>query len=94
MKTFIGDSVKITLSTGIDLTGHAEIQIKYEKPDGSTGYWTPVIPAGSTESMEYNTDTDALDLRGTWRLQAFVEFPGDVRLHGKWAELKVYAPIC
>lgn len=31
MKTFVGDSVKITLNTGIDLTGHTEILIKYEK---------------------------------------------------------------
>jgi len=90
METFVGDTVKITLSTGVDLTGHTQLLIKYEKPDKSTGSWVP-IPAGSY-SMEFNTVTSTLDQRGTWRLQAFAAF-GVARLHGKWVELKVFAPI-
>lgn len=93
METFVGDSVTITLSTGIDLTGHTEILIKYEKPDGSTGNWVPVVPVGDGTSIEYTTVTTTLNQAGTWRLQAFVAF-GLERLHGRWAELKVFAPLC
>ena len=93
METFVGDTVTIRLNTGIDLTGHDEVLIKYEKPDGSTGSWDASMAIGAY-SIEFDTDTNTLDQRGTWRLQAFVEFPADVRLHGKWAELKVYAPLC
>ena len=92
METFVGDSIKITLSTNIDLTGHTEMLIKYEKPDKSTGSWISVIPPGTTSEMEYNTVTTTLDQRGTWRLQAFVVF-GIERLHGRWAELKVFVPL-
>lgn len=91
METFVGDSVKITLSTGIDLVGHTQLLIKYEKPDKSTGSWTPVFDG--SDGMEFNTVTSTLDQRGTWRLQAFAAF-GAARLHGKWAELKVFAPLC
>ena len=90
METFVGDSVSITLDTGIDLTGWTQILIKYEKPDKTTGFWTPII--SGTESMRFNTDTSILDQRGTWKLQAFVAF-GLNRLHGKWARMKVFAPI-
>lgn len=90
MIAFVGDSVKITLSTGIDLAGHTQILIKYEKPDGTTGSWTPIL--SGSESMEFNTITSTLDQRGTWRLQTFVAF-GVARLHGLWVEMKVYAPI-
>ena len=90
MEAFVGDSVKIILSTGVDLTAWTQLLIKYEKPDGTTGSWTPILEG--TTSMEFNTVTSTLDQRGTWRLQAFVAF-GLERLHGKWAELKVFAPL-
>ena len=90
METFVGDSVKITLSTGVDLTTATQMLIKYEKPDGTTGSWTPVLSGDS--SMEFNTMTSTLDQRGTWRLQAFAAF-GAARLHGRWAELKVFGPL-
>jgi len=92
METFVGDSVTITLSTSIDLTDYTEARIKYEKPDKTTGYWTPDTVLSTV--MSYDTNTDTLDQKGTWRLQAYVVFAGDVRLHGKWAEMKVYNPLC
>ena len=91
MKTFVGDSVTITLDTNIDLTGFTQVLIKYEKPDKSTGFWVPVVVGGAT-AMAYNTETATLNQRGTRRLQAFVAF-GVERLHGLWAELKVFAPL-
>ena len=90
METFVGDSVSITLDTGIDLTGYTQILIKYEKPDKSTGSWVPVI--SGSEGMRFNTSTATLNQRGTWRLQAFVAF-GAIRLHGKWAMMRVFAPL-
>ncbi len=91
METFVGDTVKIVLSTGVDLTGHTELLIKYEKPDKTTGFWVAILDG--TYAMQFNTVTGTLDQRGSWRLQAFVAF-GIRRLHGKWANLKVFAPIC
>ena len=91
MKTFVGDAVKIVLSTGVDLTTNTQLLIKYKKPDGTTGSWVPILDG--TESIQFNTVTSTLDQRGTWKLQAFASF-GAARLHGLWVDLKVFAPIC
>ena len=90
MEAFVGDTVKISLDTNVDLTAATALLIKYKKPDATTGSWTPILDG--TYGVQFNTITSTLDQRGTWTLQAYAEF-GAARLHGKWEELKVFAPI-
>ncbi len=94
METFVGDVVKIILSTGITLTGNTMLLIKYEKPNGVTGHWDAAIVSGAVTSLQYSTTTGDLDVPGTWKVQAYVEFvDGAENSHGKWAEITVFAPI-
>ena len=90
METFVGDTVNISLGTGVDLTTATVLLIKYRKPDDSVGSWVPILDG--SEAVQFNTITSTLDQRGTWTLQAYAEF-GAARLHGKWVEMKVFAPI-
>lgn len=91
METFVGDILRITLETDIDLTG-LTIGIKFVRPDGSVGYWPATIYPLDLSKMYYDTDTNDLNVPGYWRLQAFTESAG-VRSHGKVVELKVFKTL-
>lgn len=75
MSVFVGAlGKKIVLNVGVDISAATTRQIKYEKPDGTTGYWTAVEE--STTSISYTT-TAATDLddKGNWKLQAYIVTP-------------------
>ena len=92
-RTFVGDIVIISASTGIALAGNTMLRLKYEKPDKSTGYWTASVDPEDSTIAQFMTSGSSLDIRGTWRTQAYVEFV-DWQGHGLWAEFKVYSPLC
>jgi hypothetical protein len=91
METFVGDIVRITIETGVTLTG-LTIGIKFVRPDGTVGYWDATIDGTDNSKMYYDTDLNDLDIPGYWRLQAFIESAG-VRSHGKVVELKVFSTL-
>jgi len=75
MSVFIGAiGKKIVLNVGVNISAATTRQIKYEKPSGTTGYWTAVEE--STTSISYTT-TAATDLNedGNWKLQAYIVTP-------------------
>ena len=78
---------KIILSVGVDISAATTRQIKYRKPDGTTGAWTAIEE--STTSISYTTTavTD-LNISGTWQLQAYVITPSWTT-HGEIVRLKV-----
>jgi hypothetical protein len=92
METFVGDTVKILLNTYIDLTGYSTIRIKYEKPDGTTGYWTASVCPDNSYYIMYTTFHSDLNIYGTWKLQGYVAHGGEY-LHGKYATLQVLQPL-
>lgn len=78
MKHYIGEiGTTITLDTGVTLAGATVIQIKYMKPDGTTGYWTGSI--ADTTKVSYTLASGNIDQAGTWAFQAYIELSG-----GKW----------
>lgn len=92
METFVGDVIKIRITTTIDISVFSINRIKYVKPNGDTGYWNASADPADSTVMQYTTSHDDLDVRGTWLVQPYVEEDG-VILHGLWAEFKVFSPL-
>ena len=89
METFVGDRTRISLVTGLTLTGIAVIGIKFVRPNGTVGFWSSSIDGTDNTKLYYDTDPTDLDVSGYWRLQAFIQDSG-IRSHGKVVELKVF----
>lgn len=93
METFVGDTIKIILKTGIDLSGFSDLRIRYRKPDGTTGEWAAEVSLENSTYMEYTTSQSDLDQSGKWTFQAFARDEDTaVLLRGKWVNLEVLMP--
>jgi len=78
---------KITLNIGVSIVGASVRQIKYEKPDGTDGYWTAAQESATEISFTTTVVTD-LDKIGNWKLQAYIVMPTWTD-HGDIARLTV-----
>ena len=82
---FVGQSsLRIQLTTGVDITGATALAIKYKKPDNTTGSWTATEGTAATGIIYYDlTATTDLDVAGVWTFWAYITFsdsrvaPGD-----------------
>lgn len=92
MDTFVNDTVRITLNTNIDLSGYATLQIRYRRPDGTTGCWPATICPTDNEQMYYDCDLDDLNQAGDWLIQG-VALDAGAKLTGKWCKFKVYESL-
>jgi len=89
--TYIGDSPVIKLHTGKTLTG-AELLIKFERPDGSTGHWESEVDPVDPTVMQYMASGVELNIAGIWKLQSYMEI-GGWKGHGAFAEMTVLNPV-
>ena len=80
----------IRCDAGTALSGASSIVIKYEKPDGVTGSWTA---SANGDYAEYTTQSDDLDVVGTWSAQIYVAGLSGWTGHGEKARFNVSAPI-
>jgi len=89
METFVNDTIRITIDSNIDLSGYATLQIRYKKPDSTTGYWSATLCPTDNECMYYDTQIGDLDQVGEWLIQG-VALDIGVKLSGKiWCKIKV-----
>lgn len=79
----------INVDVGSDITGATVHQIKYIKPDGSSGSWDATV---STQYLQYTTADGDLDELGDWEVQAYVETPSG-KWHGEVTRFEVMKPI-
>ena len=91
MYTFVEDTIVLRLKTGIDILPYEVKKIKFVKPDGTPGSWDASVCPEDNTVMTVAVG-NALDLRGTWRVQAYVERDGQ-QFHGKWVDFDVFSPI-
>lgn len=97
MDTFVGDTPRIIIKTGIVLTGYDTLWIKFKRPDDTTGHWVATIH--STPTWLYYDCTPAdLNMPGVWALEAHAHDPAApgiplVQLHGKPFNLDVAMPL-
>jgi len=92
---FVGDTgTRVKLDCGEDISTATVMRVKYEKPDGTDGYWTAALDLSDadTETIYYDTLAADFDQSGRWRLQSYIEMPGWAG-HGEIVYLRVYDPI-
>ena len=89
METFVNDTIRITIKSHIDLSGYATLQIRYKKPDGTTGCWPAILCPTDNTRMYYDTVIGDLDQEGEWLIQG-VALDAGIKLSGKiWCRIKV-----
>ena len=80
---------KIILNVEANISAATTRQIKYQRPDGTLGYWAAAQE--TTTSISYTT-VAATDIpvgnNGIWKLQAYIVTPAWTN-HGKIARLLV-----
>ena len=70
-------SLKIRLTTGVDIDGALTKEIRYIKPDGTTGAKDAEPEDVATGIIFYNfvkADSELLDQVGRWKFYAYIEF--------------------
>ena len=72
---FNGQDYKLTLDTGIVLTGATVTRIQYKKPDGTKGFWTATV-LGTT--IFYDITAIQNNAAGVWAFQSYVEIGGKI----------------
>lgn len=68
-------SLRITATTGVDISGATALAIKYRKPSGTEGSWT-ATESDATEGIIYYdlVDENDLDEVGAWAIWGHVTF--------------------
>lgn len=83
-------SLRIQLTTNVDITGATSTLIKYKKPSGSTGSWIASIEAAGDGIIYYDLTGTELDETGTWTLWAHVTFSDTRVAPGEPVKMIVY----
>ena len=89
METFVNDTVKLTVDANIDVSGYTTLQIRYKKPDGTTGCWDAALCPTDNNCITYTCAYGDLDQEGEWLIQG-VALAAGVRLTGRWAKFDVH----
>jgi len=91
-KVYVGDNLtEIILDTTVPLGSPTTLRIKYEKPDGTTGYWdADVFEITKAKTIVQNGD---LNVSGLWKFQVYAVFTSGWIGHGEEYEEWIYAPI-
>ncbi len=71
-KVYVGDiGTDIILDIGVDISSQTTLQIKYKKPNNSTGTWTAVVD--NVNRAKYITvSADDLDIAGDWLFTSYM----------------------
>jgi len=93
METFVGDIVRIKLITDVDVSSMDVVGIKFERSDGTKGYWPADVDLLDHTAIYYDTDDNDLNISGKWQLQAYAEETGVSKSHGRVVNLYVHDPL-
>ena len=87
---FIGAGLPtIRLDTDLDLSSATVKRILYEKPDGTTGYWTATA---DDTYLTYNLANGDIDQRGQWKFQTYIEVSGE-KAYGRITRIDFKSPL-
>jgi hypothetical protein len=84
------DSLRIQLTTGVDITGATTTKIKYKKPSEATGDWDATVEDVGAGSIYYDLTGTELDEVGTWTFWAYVTFADTRSAPGEPVKVTVY----
>jgi hypothetical protein len=83
-------SLRIRLTTGVDITSASELLIKYRKPGGTLGDWTATSEDDVAGIIFYDLVIDDLDETGNWIFWAHVIFSDSRTAPGQGVTVRVY----
>jgi hypothetical protein len=87
-KVYVGDiGTEIILDAKEDISTATTVEIRYKKPDGTTGAWTGAVY--DTTKGRYVTVSGDLDQAGSWYLQLYVVLPSWSG-HGETVAVTIY----
>jgi hypothetical protein len=92
METFVNDTIRLTLDTGVDISSYASYQVRYRKPDLTYGCWDASAHPTLDEHIYYDTLSGDLDTAGVWHVQAILRAVG-VKRTGVWATFDVHPEV-
>jgi len=75
-KIYVGQEVTLRVKTFQDTTSATSRELKIKKKDGTILTFAATQTAGSTDTIEYTTNSTDLDLVGMYLVQAVVAFGG------------------
>jgi len=85
----LNQPLTLTLTVN-DVDTAVSATIEYQKPDGTTGTWTPATLDTGAATVSYDIPEDDLDVAGNWQAIAVVIFAdGDV-IPGEAHTFRVY----
>ena len=83
--------LRFELHCSADLSDAASQRIKYVDPDGGTGSWAADVLNVTLGYIHYDvTGTGDINIRGRWRLWAWLNFTSGGTLPGEPDEVMVY----
>ena len=85
-------SLRIRLTTSVDITSASVLRVKYRKPSGTLSYFTATEEIALTGVIYYDFATDDLDESGVWTFWAFVTFSDGRSADGEAINVQVYEP--
>ena len=94
-KIYVGQtSLRIELTALVDITGASTKEIRYRKPDGTTGAWDAISDDDATGVLYYDLDavTD-LDQALRWEFWTYVTFSDGRSAPGEPVTLQVYEQL-
>ena len=86
-------SFKVRLTTGVDITNAITKEIRYIKPDGTTGAVDAEVEDDITGIIYYTFvkgDTGLLDQIGRWKFYAYIKFSDERVAPGENVVVQIY----
>lgn len=72
-KVYDGNTAKIKLNAGVDISSQTTLDIEYLNPSGNFGSWSATVE--DTNYAVYQCSTGDLDIPGTWKVRIYIEMP-------------------
>jgi len=91
-KVYVNQSaLRIQMDTLQDVSDAGTVQIKYIKPDGTTGTWAASKISDENTKIYYDLTGTELDQAGIWILYAYATFSDLRSAPGEPYRMRVYA---
>lgn len=89
------ESLRIRLTTGVDIAEATTTKIKYRKPDGTKGEWGAEVEDATKGIIYYDvkkTVSEAdIDQAGVWKFWAYITFSDGRSAPGKVVKERIYS---
>lgn len=83
-------SLRIRLTTNVDITGATSLNIKYKKPSGDVGSWTAISEDSLLGIIYYDVQSGDINESGNWYIWAYVTFSDSRSAPGESVKVEVY----